>query len=516
MKKLIKFIIGIISAIILIAIILTIIIGILVFDNSNRGEKTSNTTNDSISELNYNALETTKDNKLSYTVDVITLNSLLGSLSNSINLNPVEITNMYTTYNNLDDEDLENDTITLYIPMKFFLYETCLISTMNIIEDDSSFTLRISDADLGKVNSNFFLVKGILDKSFNPQSVENELRKQEIETKCEFKDGVFSINIEKNELLNTIIKYLDDNILYKTIIDVIKENPDLYNISFSGKEKGFVINLAQLSSTISNDKSFEKNSNPNEIIKKAEKLLENKIIDKTQTPYVVDYLVRGYYNLDSESKEIISKIDMSSIGINNVKTYNGIIKRNDVNLVNVIAQSLIGFSPLTNQSVNVDLSDDDINAIIDDQEIIGKTFSFIKDNKINYITIGSIYITSSYHKLLLTLIIDLNGKEIKMDFTLDASNIENGYVIKGTLTKAEIGSISLNNNEQIMLLEYLEQNINSNLLKIDSKAKTLSLDFDSYFNDSSLILSTIAKNHLTKQIEVLDNKVQVRLKISIL
>ena len=143
-------------------------------------------------------------------------------------------------------------------------------------------------------------------------------------------------------------------------------------------------------------------------------------------------------------------------------------------------------------------------------------FNFIKDNKINYITIGSIYITSSYHKLLLTLIIDLNGKEIKMDFTLDASNIENGYVIKGTLTKAEIGSISLNNNEQIMLLEYLEQNINSNLLKIDSKAKTLSLDFDSYFNDSSLILSTIAKNHLTKQIEVLDNKVQVRLKISIL
>ena len=46
MKKLIKFIIGIISAIILIAIILTIIIGILVFDNSNRGEKTSNTIGD--------------------------------------------------------------------------------------------------------------------------------------------------------------------------------------------------------------------------------------------------------------------------------------------------------------------------------------------------------------------------------------------------------------------------------------------------------------------------------------
>ncbi len=103
-----------------------------------------------------------------------------------------------------------------------------------------------------------------------------------------------------------------------------------------------------------------------------------------------------------------------------------------------------------------------------------------------------------------------------MDFTLDASTVGNGYVIETTLTDAKIGSISLNEDEQKMLLEYLEKNVNSDLLKIDSKTKSLSLDFDSYFNDSSLILSTLAKNHLTKQIEVLDNKVQVRLKLSIL
>ena len=206
----------------------------------------------------------------------------------------------------------------------------------------------------------------------------------------------------------------------------------------------FVINLAPLSSSILDDKSFENNSNPNEIIKKAENLLFTKKISKKKVPYVVDFLVRGYYKIDAEARESINKIDMSSIGIKDVKDYNGIVKRNDVNLVNVIAQSLTGFSPLGNKSVNVDLSDDDINAIIDDLDIIGKTFSFIKDDKINYITIGSIYITSSYHELLFTLIIDLNGKEIKMDFTLDASTVGNGYVITTTLTEAKIGSISLN------------------------------------------------------------------------
>ena len=97
MKKLIKLIIGIISAVILLAIAIVIIVGILVYDSSNRGEKNNNTISDSISELNYNALETSKNDKLSYTADVVTLNSILGSLSNSINLNPVEVTNMYTT-----------------------------------------------------------------------------------------------------------------------------------------------------------------------------------------------------------------------------------------------------------------------------------------------------------------------------------------------------------------------------------------------------------------------------------
>ena len=94
MKKIIKFIIGLVLSIILLLIIALIIISFLLFDNSNKGTKTDDTIEDSISYLNYNALETAKDDKLSYTFDVITLNSLLGSISNSINLDPVKIMNM--------------------------------------------------------------------------------------------------------------------------------------------------------------------------------------------------------------------------------------------------------------------------------------------------------------------------------------------------------------------------------------------------------------------------------------
>ncbi len=517
MKKLFKFIIGIVGFVIAVAIILLIIVGVLLFDNKNNGEKINATTEDVVSSLNYNALDSTKENdELSYTFDVLTLNSLLGTISSNIKLDPVQITNMYTTFNNLEDDDEENDTITLYIPLKLFFYETCLISTMNIVENEDTFTLVISQAKVGRVDSNFFLIKETLDKAFKPSLVEDQLKKVGFNTECEYKDGNFSIEVKSSEIFDFLLKNIKDNALYSTVIDVIKENPDLYDVEFKGKEKGFIINLEPLSSTILDSKSFEANSNPNDAaIKKAEKLLEEEIIESNQVSYVVDYLVRGYSKLDADTKKLIKKINMTTIGITNVEAYEGIVKRNDVNLVSVIATSLIGFNPVTPGTVNVDLSDYNINAIIDDLDIIGKTFSFKKDNSINYITIGNIYITSSNHELLLSLILDLNGKEIKMDITLDASNIGTGYVINTTLTNVEIGSISLNEKEQKSLLEYLEKNVQSDLLKIKADTKAVVLDFDSYFNDSSLVVLSLAKDHLTKQIEVLDGKIQVRLTVSL-
>ena len=185
MKKLFKFIIGIVGFVIAVAIILLIIVGVLLFDNKNNGEKINATTEDVVSSLNYNALDSTKENdELSYTFDVLTLNSLLGTISSNIKLDPVQITNMYTTFNNLEDDDEENDTITLYIPLKLFFYETCLISTMNIVENEDTFTLVISQAKVGRVDSNFFLIKETLDKAFKPSLVEDQLKKVGFNTEC--------------------------------------------------------------------------------------------------------------------------------------------------------------------------------------------------------------------------------------------------------------------------------------------------------------------------------------------
>ncbi len=513
MKKLIKFIFGLVFFVIFIAIILVVVVSILLFDNSHNGEKVEATTEEVVSNLNYNALETAKsDSTLSYTFDVLTLNSLLGSISNSIQLDPLKINNMYATFDNLEDTDETNDTITLYVPLKVYFYETCLIATANVTDNDESFTLTISQAKVGKVDSNFFLIKTAMEKAFNPDVVEEQLAKQGFTVECAYNDGNFSLTMQNDDVLDFLIDNIGDNALYKTLIDIIKENPSLYNIDFSGEKKGFVINLNTLSSTIDSSKSFEAISNPEtNAIAKAETLLEKGIIDSKQTPYVVDYLIRGYANVEEETQNIVKKINMTSIGITYVESHPGIVVRNDVDMVNIIASSITSLSSLIPGNANVDFTDDNVNAIIDDQKILGKTFTFQKDNSINYITIGNIYITTSYHQILLTTLVDLNGKEVKMDITLDASTVGNDFSLTTTLKKVEIGSVSFNDSEQKTLLEFLEKNAESDFLQIDPSTKTIIFDFSTYFENDSLAILKTLEDHISKEIEVLDGKIEVRL-----
>ncbi len=510
MKKLLKFIFGILAFVIFFVIIAVIIISVLLYDNSHDLEKENITITDVISEMNYNALETANDDKLSYTFDDLSLNSFLGVLSDYINLDPLEISNIYTTFDNLDDEDDENDTITLYIPLKIFVYKSCLIAEMNVQQNEDSFTLVISNAKIGKVNSDFFLIEKTLDKAFNPETVEKEIKKQGYNIECDYKEGNFYLTIEKNEIFDILIKNINND-LYKSFLNVVMENPDLYDLEFKGKEKGFVINLNTLSSTIPASKSFELRSNPLEnAISKAEKLLNDEIIEKNQVSYAVDYLIRGYQNIEEDIQKEIDKINFSSIGIPYVKLYDGIVIRDDTNIVDIISASTATLS-LYSPSVNVNLSDDNVNAIIDDSSIIGKTFSFQKNNEINYITIGNIYISSSYHQIILSTLIDLNGKEIKIDATLDASAINNDYKINTILNNVNIGSVEFSDDEQKALLSFLKDNINIDLLEINPDSKNIIINFDEYFHDSSLVALNALDEHISKEIEVLDGYINVKL-----
>ncbi len=514
MKKIFKLIFGLLGFLLLLVIIIGVALGIMLFDNSHNKAKTYSSTDDAVQVLNYNALATAKtENELSYLFDEETLNALLEAISNEINLNPLQVKNIYVKYNNLDDEDNNNDTLTLYVPIQIYFYESCLISTLNIKQDGDNFILEISKASVGKIDTDFFLIKSVLNSALDPKNIENELKKNGYDVTCEYKNDKFYLTISIDDILNIIEKNVSNNPLFNTLLSLMRRNKDTYSSSFEGKEKGFILYLEKLASVIEN--SFEASSDPeNNSIVKTESLLANNKITKEQASYVADYLVRGYNNIEDEAKKIISTLDLTSIGITNNKLYTGVVDRKESNIVSLIKASTTGISILS-PAVSVNLDDENINAIIDDREIIGKTFTFIKDNSINYISVGSIYITTSYHKIVLSTIVDLNGKEIKIDVTLDANDLGSNHSITTVLSKVDVGQISLNDDEQKNLLEFLNQNLDSDLLKINTETKEITFDFSTYFNDASLTDYNLIKSHLKNTVEVLDGYIQVKVKVSL-
>ena len=514
MKKIFKFIFGLLGFLLLLVIILAITLGIMLFDNGHNKAKTNTSTAEAVEVLNYNALATAKsDEKLSYLFDEATLNSLLEGISNEINLNPLQIKNIYVTYDNLDDSDATNDSFTLYVPIQIYFYESCLISTLNIKQEEDNFILEISKASVGKIDTDFFLIKSILSSALDAKNIEKELNKNGYNVVCEYKNDKFYLSISIDDILSIIEKNVSDNPLFNTLLSLMKRNKDTYSSTFEGKEKGFILYLNKLTSVIEN--SFEASSDPKtNSITKTEGLLSSNKITKKQASYVADYLIRGYNNIEDEAKKVIENLDLTSIGITNNKLYTGVVDRKDTNIVSLIKAATTGIS-LLSPGVIVNLDDENINAIIDDREIIGKTFSFIKDNSINYISIGSIYITTSYHQIILSTIVDLNGKEIKIDVTLDANDLGSNHSITTVLSNVEAGEVSLNDDEQKSLLEFLDQNLESDLLKINVDTKEITFDFSTYFNDASLADYNLIRSYLKNTIEVLDGYIQVKVMVTL-
>lgn len=514
MKKIFKIIFALLGFLLLLVIIVAVTLGIMLFDNNHNKAKNNISTADAVEVLNYNALETAKtDEKLSYLFDEATLNALLEGISNEINLSPLQIKNIYVTYDNLDDEDTSNDSFTLYVPIQIYFYESCLISTLNVKQDGDNFILEVSKAQIGKINSDFFLVKSILNSALDAKNIQKELAKNGYNVVCEYKNDKFYLTISIDEILTIIEKNISNNPLFNTLLSLMKRNKDTYSSTFEGKEKGFILYLDKLSSAI--DNSFELSSDPmNNSILKAESLLTSKIISKKEASYVADYLIRGYSNIEDEAKDIIKDLDLTSIGISNNKLYTGVVDRKDTNIISLIQTSTAGINILS-PGVSVNIDDQNINAIIDDREIIGKTFTFIKDNSINYISIGSIYITSFYHKIILSTVVDFNGKEIKIDITLEANDLGSNHSITTVLSSVEAGDVSLNDDEQKNLLEFLDQNLESDLLKINKETKEITFDFSTYFNDASLVEYNLIRSYLKNTVEVLDGYIQVKVKVSL-
>ena len=174
MKKLFKFIFGLIGAILLLVIITVVVIGIAIYDKTDNSNKEITDQQFDTTELLYayieNSLEETNTNeKVELLLNEYKVNCLLQSIVEKIKIPVVEIKSMYSIYN-------EDGSVSFEAPIKALFFSSCVKGKLDIkVNSEGTLSIILSGIGLGKLGTNSKLVKTLVFGSINPNKIEKQL-----------------------------------------------------------------------------------------------------------------------------------------------------------------------------------------------------------------------------------------------------------------------------------------------------------------------------------------------------
>ena len=225
---------------------------------------------------------------------------------------------------------------------------------------------------------------------------------------------------------------------------------------------------------------------------KVEQLLKNQIINNTQTNLVYLYVLNGYDVLEDEDKEKIKEINLSSIGITNNEDYKGIINKDAISMSEYISTKPIDYT-LGTTSINLEIEESILNSIITNNDIIGSSYAFGHDesnekysHQVSYIVIEDLIMDLKENNIELDFIINVHGYRIGIHANFIA-NEHSGLIIEGKLTNLLLGSIELNEKQQIDVLKYLDTVIKEEWLSISSESEIITLNFSNFVSSNPII-----------------------------
>lgn len=390
--------------------------------------------------------------------------------------------------------DVIDERYTLQISGKFSSFKSVITSNIDLKEKDNSFIISLNTLKLGKVN-----LRGIgktLLSFVDEKKLEENLFKANIY--CTIDLTNLTISFSKENIQKMLLNSLKDSESYQlfdVLIDIILYNDNLLSFNLGlNNMLGFSLYLSSLKTTKTYDFSYDFE----EIKNKCEQLLKNSIITYENVNYCFNYLVNGYNRIDDKTKQLIEKIDFSSVGIDNILLYEGIINNSVKDLSQIVNES-INFTidnVSSNNKFDIKISDSSLNFIIQNKiDFIGYSYAFTNanNNEIGYFVFEQINIICKENKLYLDLVCNLNNLKLFVEIEVNCKNENDGLKIIGTISTISLGNNLLTENQKNKLIKYFNNSFNKiDWISFDSLTNSVSIDMTNAFLSNQTINTIIA------------------------
>ena len=507
MKKFFKFIFGLIGIILALIIILMVVLAISLY---NKKEVSPDYADASLkretmvvvnSELEKAAHNATTTKNVDFRLDEEALEYLFLSIMNSVNEKATD--DLGLSGINVDVKDNE---YSVEISGKIFFYKTLISCGLSFEETSEAFKIKLEGLKAGKLN--LYSLRGLSRLFLRSKKIEESLAKNKIYCELDFKK--FEIVFSKENIKKMLVEAMgkDQEELINVLSDIFLDDKEILEFNL-GKENllGVILHLQMIRYDESINGTLPYHYNFESVKEKTKSLLESKVITHDKTNVLVNYLINGYdvYKEDDKNRQYINSLNLSSIGIFNNQTYDGIMNKPEEDSTSIVSKGIKDAITLSleqmiiNKGFSLTITDNTLTEALKTLSLIGFSYSFSNDttNDVGYIVVEQLNFICELNKVIVQLIANINGERIYIEVSLDTLPNNSGLSITGTINEIKIGNKELSEANKLSLLKYLK-NATEEIVWIDinltdsSTTSYILFNFAQILNDNSTIASFIS------------------------
>lgn len=487
MKKIFKLIFVLIGILLLLAIVTVVVIGISIWDTTDRSDpeilENPRDLTELINEYAYDAVNRAKaTEQISLLLTEKQLNTVLEAVRKEISIPLLKIRSLYAIYN-------EDGTVSLEGPISFFGFKSLIRAQLSIeLDADGTILLDVSDIGLGHLGTNNFIVKNLVIRNIRTDKIEQSLSEAKIYLTLDMSEGIVHASMSKAQTEKTVAELLPDETkdLVGAIADEVLGNEELFRLYFNDDAViGAKVYLHELRYTQALKYPLgNSRRDMNDVKADMSTLIGEGIVNCENASTVLDFLVRGYEALPEEEQKVISSLSFLSVGIRNAKDYNGIVNRSDLTMLKVFMDAAVTdpgslVTIVTKGYYDITVTEENLNELLSSLDFIGTSFGFIKGQETAAISIVSLYADLSDDALTVYLVLDVDG--ICVYCTASASTEENrDALVTLRIDSLKLGTMAVTDEARHGLLQYLSKVLEVDFLSVDPDHETMSLDFSAY------------------------------------
>ena len=406
-------------------------------------------------------------------LDEYTMNELLYAVAAQVDIPFVETRGAYAAYG-------EDGELTVELPLRAAgILPTCIKGTLKAAYEDSTLTLTIASASIGKFSCTSGIVRALFLNEGNGKRIEKSMAEAGVRGSLDL--PTLTLTMTSEEIAETVTALTADDpntLLYSLLCDLCLNSPDLLEFSLGENRLwGVTLHASRLAYDPATDgpQAYPLDLNT----AAAQTLALGDAVTRKNVSAVFHYYTAGYKTLNETEKAAVDALGLGENGMG-VRTVSGLTMAEVL-----LDQSHSLAASILARAVTLSVTEGQMNTIFAGLDLIGTGTAFCYEGKVAYLALESLNVALDDRALSVSVVFNLGGKRL-CGHVATACPDTGRMALDATVEQLRLGSKEMSAERTALFLRYLDGVLASqNWISANAETSVLTLDLGAALEEIS-------------------------------